>query len=88
MKQEENQKTQYISSLPLVRFRYVAYGRLHSGSRVVVRGHVYAREEMYYQAQARALESIQKEIPSFEPDAENFISVKMHKTLRKTYGFY
>ena len=67
-----------IDSLPMARYGFVVRGHLANGAEIIVRGVVHARKELYYQAQARALDSILKEIPTLELD-ENPVGLKMLK---------
>ncbi|MDR2673937.1 MAG: hypothetical protein LBC18_03485 [Opitutaceae bacterium] len=71
-------ETEYIDSLPMARYAFVVRGRLANGASILVRGNVYARKDMYYQAQARALDSILKEIPSLELDETDAIGLRMY----------
>ncbi|OAM91510.1 hypothetical protein OH491_23740 [Termitidicoccus mucosus] len=74
----KNKTETLISSLPMVRYAFIVRGHLAGGSRVTIMGHVHARKEMYYQAQARALDSILKDIPAFELDREYAIGLRMY----------
>jgi hypothetical protein len=66
-----------ISSLPMARYSFVVRGHLANGADVTLRGIVYARKGLYYQAQARVLDSILKEIPTLQLDEDNLVALKM-----------
>jgi hypothetical protein len=70
-----------IDSLPMARYGFVVHGYLTSGARISIKGIVYARKDLYYQARARVLDSILKEIPTLELD-ENPIGLKMQEGKR------
>jgi hypothetical protein len=65
-----------IDSLPMARYGFVVHGWLANRARISVKGVVYARRGLYYQAKARVLDSILKEIPALELD-EDPIGLKM-----------
>jgi hypothetical protein len=67
-----------IDSLPMARYAFVVYGRLANGAEVTIKGTVHARKGLYYQAQARAIDSILKEIPTLQLADENPVGLKMH----------
>ncbi|OAM91568.1 hypothetical protein OH491_23780 [Termitidicoccus mucosus] len=66
-----------IDTLPMARYSFIVRGHLASGAQITIRGVVHARRGLYYQAQARVLDSILKEIPSLELDDDNLVALKM-----------
>ncbi|OAM91746.1 hypothetical protein OH491_25025 [Termitidicoccus mucosus] len=80
---EGAQETEYIESLPMARYAFVVRGHLANGAGIIIRGNVYARKDMYYQAQARALDSILKEIPTLKLDETDSVGLRMY--LSKKY---
>ncbi|OAM91550.1 hypothetical protein OH491_23880 [Termitidicoccus mucosus] len=66
-----------VESLPMARYTFVVRGRLAGGSTVLVRGNVYAKKGMYYQAQAMVLDFVLKEIPALVLDEEAPVGLKM-----------
>ncbi|OAM89968.1 hypothetical protein OH491_16860 [Termitidicoccus mucosus] len=73
---EDAREPLLIDSLPMARYGFTVRGRLANGAEAVIRGVVYAKRGMYYQAQARVLDSVLKEIPTLELD-ENPVGLKM-----------
>ncbi|OAM91945.1 hypothetical protein AW736_26135 [Termitidicoccus mucosus] len=76
MSPKDTREPALIDSLPMARYSFVARGYLANGTEIVIRGTVYARKGVYYQAQARVLDSILKEISTLELD-ENGVGLKM-----------
>jgi hypothetical protein len=66
-----------LDTLPMARYVFVVRGRLANGATVLVRGNVYAKKDLYYQAQARVLDYVFKEIPTFVLDEEAPVGLKM-----------
>ncbi|OAM91491.1 hypothetical protein AW736_02895 [Termitidicoccus mucosus] len=66
-----------IDSLPMVRYSFVVRGHLASGAQVTIKGVVYARRGLYYQARARVLDSVLKEIPTLQLDEEELVGLRM-----------
>ncbi|MDR0351867.1 MAG: hypothetical protein LBI02_00405 [Opitutaceae bacterium] len=71
-----------IDSLPMTRYSFVVRGRLSSGAETVIRGIVHARKGLYYQARARVLDSVLKEIPTLVLDEDGPVGLKMHAPRR------
>ncbi|OAM90306.1 hypothetical protein OH491_25795 [Termitidicoccus mucosus] len=76
---EKDMNATSSNTLPMVRYSFVVRGRMEGGYQVQIRGRVYARKESYYQAQAFAYDSILRSIPSFQPDEDDAIALKMLK---------
>ncbi|MDR0901415.1 MAG: hypothetical protein LBM92_01435 [Opitutaceae bacterium] len=66
-----------IESLPMARYAFIVHGYLANCAGVSIRGVVYAKRGMYYQARARVLDSILKEIPTLELDDEDPVGLRM-----------
>jgi hypothetical protein len=66
-----------IGSLPMARYGFVVHGHLASGVGITIKGIVYARRDLYYQAQARVLDSVLKEIPTLMLDEEAPVGLRM-----------
>jgi hypothetical protein len=67
-----------IDSLPMARYSFVVRGHLASGAQILIKGVVYARKGLYYQARARGLDSVLKEIPTLKLDEEELVGLRMH----------
>jgi hypothetical protein len=66
-----------IDTLPMARYAFVVRGYLASRAKITIKGIVHARRGLYYQARARALDSILREIPSLELDEDAPIGLQM-----------
>ncbi|OAM89121.1 hypothetical protein OH491_12715 [Termitidicoccus mucosus] len=67
-----------IDSLPMARYSFVVRGRLANGAEIIIKGGVYAKRGLYYQAQARVLDSVLREIPTLKLDEEAPVGLRMH----------
>jgi hypothetical protein len=66
-----------IDSLPMARYAFVVRGHLTNSAKITVKGIVHARRGLYYQARARALDSVLGEIPTLELDEDAPIGLQM-----------
>jgi hypothetical protein len=70
-----------IDTLPMTRYSFVVRGHMANGAEVTIKGVVYARRGLCYQAQTRVLDSVLKEIPTLEL-GENSVDLRMQKADR------
>ncbi|OAM91603.1 hypothetical protein OH491_24415 [Termitidicoccus mucosus] len=84
---EDAREPVLLDSLPMARYSFTVRGYLASGAKITIRGAVYARKGLYYQARARVLDSVLKEIPTLELD-ENPIGLRMGRCIpTEDFGF-